>query len=137
MFGTYDTRNGYKRSLESRPGSICFKFFLSPSHHLFKQTSIQTIIQIMTILGAFVLFAIILKCIIASGDEVETRFWKAVDKEDFEWLRKTGVSWRDRRDLLDDVIAKGVDVTVRLIQSVDDLQNGVYLLHSLIRETEE
>ena len=47
--------------------------------------------------------------------------------------RKTGSSWKNRKDLLDDVIAKGADVTVWLIQNVG-VQNGMYLLHSLIRE---
>ena len=28
-------------------------------------------------------------------------------------------SWEDRKDLLDDVIAKGADFTVKLIQSVE------------------
>ena len=41
-----------------------------------------------------------------------------------------------RKDLFDDVIAKGADFTVRFIQNVE-VQNGVYLLHSLIKETRE
>ena len=45
-------------------------------------------------------------------------------------------SWRDRKDLLDYVIAKGADVTVRFIQNVE-MQKTVYLLHSLIREKRE
>ena len=43
----------------------------------------------------------------------------------------------DRKDLLDDVIAKGADVTVRFIQNVESMQSGVYLLHSLIKEKRE
>ena len=38
-------------------------------------------------------------------------------EEDFEWLNANWERWEDRRDLLDDVIAKGADVTVRFIQN--------------------
>ena len=41
--------------------------------------------------------------------------------------------WKERKDLLDYVIGKGAVVTVRFIQNVD-VQNGMYLLHSLIKE---
>ena len=34
-------------------------------------------------------------------------------------------SWKDRRDLLDDVIGKGADVTVRFIQNVEDAKRRV------------
>ena len=83
LFKAYDTRDGYKRSLESRPRSIRFKFFLSLSHHLSKQASIQTIIQIMNILSVFVLFVILLKCVAASGDTLGVEFREAVDEREF------------------------------------------------------
>ena len=38
--------------------------------------------------------------------------------ENFVWLNGNWESWEDRDDLLDDVIAKGADVTVKLIQNV-------------------
>ena len=34
-------------------------------------------------------------------------------------------SWKERRDLLDDVIAKGADVTVWFIQNVEDAKRRV------------
>ena len=79
MQGGCHTLWGYKRSLESRPRSVRFKFFLSLSHHLSKQASIQTIIQIMNILNVFVLFAILLKCVAASEDTLGVAFKEAVD----------------------------------------------------------
>ena len=50
---------------------------------------------------------------------------KAVDGEDFGWLNANWGRWKDRKDLLDDVIAKGADVTVRLIQNVRDAKRCV------------
>ena len=47
-------------------------------------------------------------------------FREAVDEENFGWLMKTGRDWEKRNDLLDDVIAKGADFTVRFIQNVGD-----------------
>ena len=73
----------------------------------------------MNILNAFVLFAILLKCIAASGDDVGIRFREAVEGENFEWLRTKWRRLEGRRDLLDYVIAKGADVTVKLIQNVE------------------
>ena len=40
-------------------------------------------------------------------------------EENFEWLEENWESWQERKDLLDDVITKGADVTVKLIQNVD------------------
>ena len=45
-------------------------------------------------------------------------------------LWRTG---RNRRDLLDDVITKGANVTVKLIQNVGRCKTSVYLLHFLIK----
>ena len=39
-------------------------------------------------------------------------------RDDFEWLKENWERWKDRNDLLDDVIAKGADVTVWFIQNV-------------------
>ena len=47
-------------------------------------------------------------------------FRKAVDGGNFGWLNANWKSWKDRKDLLDDVIAKGADFTVRLIQNVEN-----------------
>ena len=66
-------------------------------------------------------------------DALGKEFREAVDGENFEWLEANWWSWKDRKDLLDDVIAKGADFTVRFIQNVE-MQKSVYLLHSLIRE---
>ena len=72
----------------------------------------------MNILSVFVLFVILLKCVAASGDAFGVRFKEAVDGGNFGWLRVNWERWKDRKDLLDDVIAKGADVTVRFIQNV-------------------
>ena len=92
---------------------------------LSKQASIQTIIQIMNILSVFVLFAILLKCVAASEDTFGVEFREAVDGENFEWLRENWRIWKERKDLFDYVIAKGADVTVRLIQNVDSAKRHV------------
>ena len=55
----------------------------------------------------------------------EVGFREAVDGENFEWLNANWGRWRDRKDLLDDVIAKGADVTVRFIQNVRDAKRRV------------
>ena len=73
----------------------------------------------MNILSVFFLFAIILKCAAASGNTLEAEFREAVDGENFEWLRENWTSWMDRDDLLDYVVAKGADVTVKFIQTAD------------------
>ena len=52
-------------------------------------------------------------------DALGMEFWKALDGGNFGWLKENYVSWRDRRDLLDCVIAKGADAAVWLIQNVD------------------
>ena len=72
----------------------------------------------MNILSVFVSFVIILKCVVASGDTLGVEFREAVDGENFEWLNANWESWKERRDLLDYVIAKGADFTVRFIQNV-------------------
>ena len=61
-------------------------------------------------------------------------FREAVDGGNFGWLKANRRSWKERKDLLDYVIAKGADVTVWFIQNVGVLQKSVYLLHSLMRE---
>ena len=63
----------------------------------------------MNILSVFVLFAILLKCVAASEDDVGVGFKEAVDEEDFGWLRENWRRWGDRDDLLDYVIEKGAD----------------------------
>ena len=78
----------------------------------------------MNILSVFVLFAIVLKCVAASEDDVELGFKEAVDREDFEWLKNLWDWWK-RGDLLDDVIAKGADFAVKLIQNVG-VKRGVF-----------
>ena len=52
-------------------------------------------------------------------------FREAVDGENFAWFKENWWSWKDRNDLFDDVIAKGADVTVRLIQNVEEAEEHV------------
>ena len=61
----------------------------------------------MNILNVFVLAVILLKCVTASVDAFGVEFKGAVKREDFEWFEANWESWRERRDLLDDVISKG------------------------------
>ena len=79
----------------------------------------------MNILNVFVLFAIILKCVAASGDTLEVAFKEAVDGRNFEWLNKNWWSWYKRKDLLDGVMAKSADATVWVIQNVGDTEERV------------
>ena len=90
----------------------------------------------MNILSIFFFFVILLKCVAASEDTLGVGFKKAVDEEDFEWLKENSRRWWRRGDLFDDVIARGIDATVKFIQDVAGLQNGMRLLHFLIREKE-
>ena len=46
-------------------------------------------------------------------------------RENFEWLNANWGKWRERRDLLDDVIEKGADVTVWFIQNVGGAKRHV------------
>ena len=55
-----------------------------------------------------------------SGDVVGVEFREAVEGEHFGWLEANWLSWIYRKDLLDYVITKGVVVTVRLIQNVEN-----------------
>ena len=69
-------------------------------------------------------------------DALGKEFREAVEGENFGWL---GTSWRrceGRDDLLDGVIAKGADVTVRLIRNVDALAKQCALA-ALFDEGEE
>ena len=74
----------------------------------------------MNILSVFVLFAIILKCVAASEDALRVEFRKAFEWKDFGWLNRNWEGWKKRGDLLDDVIAEGVDFTITFIQKVKD-----------------
>ena len=53
-----------------------------------------------------------------SEDALGKEFREAVDGENFEWLNENLERWEKRKDLLDDVITKGADVTVSFIQNV-------------------
>ena len=97
--------------------------FIPNSSYLCRTPSIQTSIHSNFHTNhehfeRFVLFAILLKCVTASEDAVGAGFKEAVDRRDFGWLKENWESWKERKDLLDYVIAKGADVTVRLIQNV-------------------
>ena len=72
----------------------------------------------MNILSVFVLFAIVLKCVVASEEDVGVGFKEAVDRENVGWLKENWGRWYKRNDLLDDVIAKGADVTAWFIQNI-------------------
>ena len=52
-------------------------------------------------------------------------FREAVDGEKFEWLRESSSKWAWRKDLLDDVIARGADVTIWFIQNVGCVKSHV------------
>ena len=73
----------------------------------------------MNILNVCVLFAISLKCVAASGGDVGVKFRKAAEEGNFEWLNAHLERWQDRKDLLDDVIRKSADFTVKFIQNVN------------------
>ena len=51
-------------------------------------------------------------------DALGKEFREALDGGNFKWLNANWERWEERKDLLDDVIAKGADVTVKLIQNV-------------------
>ena len=46
-------------------------------------------------------------------------------EENFRWLRANWRRWEKRKDLLDDVIAKGAEVTAQFIQNVGDTEECV------------
>ena len=60
-----------------------------------------------------------------SDDALGKEFREAVDGENFGWLKANWGRWKDRKDLLDDVIGKGADVTVWFIQNVEDAKRRV------------
>ena len=75
-------------------------------------------------LYAFVLFVVLLKCVIAGGADrymlkVGNEFRKAVDEEKLVWLNGYRGSWFKRRDLLDYAIAKDAGFIVRFINGLD------------------
>ena len=49
------------------------------------------------------------------------KFGEAVDRGNFGWLNANWEIWREHKDLLDGVVAKGAGVTVRILQSVSVL----------------
>ena len=72
-----------------------FQIPVTVTHHLTKQASIQTIIQIMNILSVFVLFGILLKCVAGSGDTFGVEFRKALDGRNLNGFLKTGEDGRN------------------------------------------
>ena len=73
----------------------------------------------MNILSVFVLSVILLKCVAAGGDTLGVAFKEAVGGRNFGWLKENWERWKDRGDLLNDVVARGTDAIVRFIQNVD------------------
>ena len=71
-----------------------------------------------------------------SGDDLGVGFRRAVDGGNSEWLKENG-EMGDRKDLLDDVIAKGADRHCLAYSTCWKVQKSVYLLHSLIKEKRE
>ena len=59
------------------------------------------------------------------NDVFGKEFRGAVEGRNFGWLRASWMSWEKRKDLLDDVIAKGADFAVRLIRNVEDAKRRV------------
>ena len=55
----------------------------------------------------------------------EDQFREAAEEGNFEWLNANLENWKERRDLLDYVIAKGADVTVWFIQNVEGAKERV------------
>ena len=113
--------------------------FIPNSFYLCRTPSIQTSIHSNfhtdhEHFERFCLFVILLKCVTASEDVVRAGFEEAVDGENFGWLRINWESWKDRKDLLDYVIAKGADVTVGLIQNVESAKG--YVLAALFDKGE-
>ena len=73
----------------------------------------------MNILSVFVLFAILLKCVAASGRNVGVAFQRGSERGELCVVEcNWGEMEEDRKDLFDYVIAKGVDFTVGFIQNV-------------------
>ena len=79
------------------------------------------------------LLALEASAILESDDDLGKKFREAVDGRNFQWLNANWGRWKNRKDLLDYVIAKGADVTVWLIQNFWRTKS-VCLLHFLIRE---
>jgi len=75
-----------------------------------------------------------LKCVAASEDTFGVGFKEAVDMEDLNWLRAYWRKWKERNDLLDYVIAKGADFTVKLIKKAEDAKK--YVLAALFDKGE-
>ena len=73
----------------------------------------------MNILSVSFSFAILLKCVAASGDAWGARFRRAVHGGDFGWLSANFWRWEKRKDLFDCVIANGADAIVKFIRNVD------------------
>ena len=59
------------------------------------------------------------------NDALGKDFRKALDGRNFEWLKENWVRWEGRKDLLDDVIRRGTDFTVRFIQDAMITTNRV------------
>ena len=60
-----------------------------------------------------------------SDDAFGKEFREAVDRGDFGWLKANLEGWKERKDLLEDVIARGADVTVWFIQNVGSAKRRV------------
>jgi hypothetical protein len=72
----------------------------------------------MNILKIAVLFGTLLKCAIASENDVAQDVVEAVEKEGFKGLKEDWRKWERRKDLFDYVVMKGVGFIIEFINQV-------------------
>ena len=79
----------------------------------------------MNIVHVLILFVILLKCVIASADDVASDVIKVVDRKKFEEIRRSWEHWRDRKDLFNYVVTKRIDFIVEFIQQIYDSKRRI------------
>ena len=91
----------------------------SPHHRSDRNPSIMNIVHVL------ILFAILLKCVIASADDVASDVIKVVDRKKFEEIRRGWEHWRGRKDLFNYVITKSIDFIVEFIRQIYDSKRRI------------
>src|ERR1700722_601881 len=77
----------------------------------------------MNLLNVAVLFAILLKCVIASeSNVVKEDVIEALDENGFGSIKQDWGTWSNRNDLFDQVVMKGVEFIVGFINQVKELK---------------